>query len=124
MNRPIPTEMATLSSAGIAWKTAVRKPVSTSTRITTPSITTRPIASAHVIWLAIANATNALSPSPVASASGKLATTPIRMVRTPATSAVPTAMATSPLPGSASPPRKLPSMSGAKPRIRGFSTTM
>ena len=66
----MPTEIATLSWAGIAWKTAVRNPVSTSTRITMPSITTRPIASAQVIWLAIAKATNALSPSPVASASG------------------------------------------------------
>ncbi len=45
----------------------------------TPSSTTRPIASAHVIWLAIEYATNALRPSPVASASGKLATAPIRM---------------------------------------------
>ena len=70
MNRPMPTEIATLSWAGTAWKTASRKPVSTSTRITRPSITTRPIASAQVIWLAIENATNAFRPSPVASASG------------------------------------------------------
>ena len=33
-------------------------------------MTTSPMASAQVIWLAMANATNALSPSPVASASG------------------------------------------------------
>ena len=70
MNRPMPTEIAVLSCAGTAWKTAVRKPVSTSTRMIRPSSTTRPIASAQVIWLAIENATNALSPSPVASASG------------------------------------------------------
>ena len=54
----------------MAWKTAIRNPVSTSTRMTTPSITTSPIASAQVIWLAIANATKALRPSPVARASG------------------------------------------------------
>jgi hypothetical protein len=70
MNRPIPTEMAVLSEVGTAWKTAVRKPVSTSTRMMMPSITTRPMASAQVIWLAMAKATNALSPSPAASASG------------------------------------------------------
>ena len=70
MNRPMPTEIATFSWAGTAWKTAVRKPVSTSTRMTRPSSTTRPIASAQVIWLAIENATKALSPRPVASASG------------------------------------------------------
>ena len=40
-----------------------------------PSMTTRPMASAHVMpgSLAMPNATNALSPSPVASASGKFA---------------------------------------------------
>ena len=35
-----------------------------------PSITTSPIASAHVIWLATEKVTKALRPSPVASASG------------------------------------------------------
>ena len=55
-----------------------------------PSMTTRPMASAQVMpgSLAMPNATNALSPRPVASASGKFATTPMRMVMTPATSAV------------------------------------
>ena len=66
----MPTEIATLSWVGTAWKTAVRNPVSTSTRMMTPSMTTRPMASAQVIWLATENATNALRPSPVASASG------------------------------------------------------
>ena len=70
MNSPMPTEIATLSWVGMAWKTAVRKPVSTSTRMMMPSMTTRPMASAQVIWLAMEKATNALSPSPVASASG------------------------------------------------------
>ena len=124
MNRPIPTEIATLSCWGTAWKTALRKPVSTSTRITMPSRTTRPIAAPHVDWRAIELATKALRPRPVASASGKLAKPPIAMVRTPATSAVPAAMAGMPLPGSAPPPRKAPVESGTKPRISGFSTMM
>ena len=70
MNSPIPTEMAIFSWAGTAWKTASRKPVRTSTRISRPSMTTRPIASAQVISEAIETATKAFSPSPVASASG------------------------------------------------------
>ena len=70
MNRPMPTEIATLSWLGTAWNTAVRNPVSTSTRMTKPSSTITPMASAQVIWLAIEKATNALSPRPVASASG------------------------------------------------------
>ena len=72
MNRPMPTLIAVLSWDGIALKTACRKPVSTSTVMIMPSRTTRPIASAHVIlgsW-ATPNVTNALSPRPVASASG------------------------------------------------------
>ena len=70
MKSPMPTEIATLSWVGTAWKTAVRKPVSTSTRMIRPSMTTKPMASAQVICEAIAKATKALSPRPVASASG------------------------------------------------------
>ncbi len=122
MNRPMPTLIAVFSSAGTAWNTAVRKPVSTSTRMIRPSRTTRPIASAQDMPDAMENATNALSPSPVASASGKLATTPIRMVSRPATSAVAAAiMARS---GASPPPRNWPSPSFAKPRMSGFSTMM
>ena len=124
MNSPMPTEMATLSGWGTAWKTALRKPVSTSSRITMPSSTTRPMASPHVDWRAIVLATNALRPSPVARARGKLAKPPIRIVSTPATSAVPAAIAGMPLPGSAPPPRKAPVESGTKPRMSGFSTMM
>lgn len=51
-NRPMPTAIATLSCAGTASNTALRNPVKTSARMIRPSITTRPIASAHVIWLA------------------------------------------------------------------------
>ena len=38
--------------------------------MTSPSSTTRPIASAHDIWDAIPNATKAFKPSPVAIANG------------------------------------------------------
>ena len=72
MNRPMPTLIAVFSWVGTARKTACRKPVSTSSRMMMPSMTTRPMASGHVIpgSLATPNARNALSPSPVASASG------------------------------------------------------
>ena len=85
----------------------------------TPSITTRPMASAQVIWLAIENVTKALRPSPAARASGKLATTPIRIVITPATSAV--AAATAAKSPSAS---RLPSMSVPLSRMIGLRTMM
>ena len=49
MNRPMPTPMAYLSSVGMAWNTAARSPVSTSSRMTTPSSTTSPMASAQDI---------------------------------------------------------------------------
>ena len=70
MNNPIPTLIAVLSSGGMAWKTAVRRPTRTSSRITRPSSTTRPIASAQLIWEATEKVTKALSPSPVARAKG------------------------------------------------------
>jgi hypothetical protein len=70
MNRPMPTEIATLSWVGTAWNTAVRKPVSTRMRMRMPSSTTRPIASAQVIWEAMAKATKALRPRPAARARG------------------------------------------------------
>ena len=70
MNRPMPTLIAVLSWAGTAWKTALRKPVSTSTRITRPSSTTSPIASCQDMPEAIEKPTKAFSPRPVASASG------------------------------------------------------
>ena len=49
MKRPMPTLIAVLSCPGTALKIAVRKPVSTRMRRMTPSMTTSPIASAHVI---------------------------------------------------------------------------
>ena len=122
MKSPIPTEIAILSCVGTARKTATRKPVKTRTVIIKPSRTTRPIASAHVIRDAIPTATNVLRPKPVASASGKFATTPIRIDMTPATSAV--AAATNARLGASPPPRNLPSPSFANPIINGLSATM
>ena len=49
MNRPMPTLIAVFSSSGTARNTAVRKPVSTSTRMIRPSRTTMPIASGQVM---------------------------------------------------------------------------
>ena len=124
MNRPMPTLIAVLSWRGTARKTAARNPVSTSTRMISPSSTTRPIASAQVIpgSLAMPNATKALSPSPVASARGKFATTPMRIVMTPATSAV--TAATFGRSGADPPPRNAPVLSVWVPMISGLSTTM
>ena len=53
MNSPMPTLIAVFSPVGTAWNTALRKPVSTSTRMIRPSMTTRPMASAQLICEAI-----------------------------------------------------------------------
>ena len=112
----MPTPIAVLSCVGTDRNTAVRSPVSTRMPISTPSMTTRPIASAQVICGAISYATSAFTPRPAASAIGNRATTPIRMVIRPATSAVAAASA-----GMAS---ERPSPSFPLPRISGFNTTM
>lgn len=124
MNSPMPTEIAVLRGVGTARKTAVRNPVSTRTVMMIPSSTMSPIASAHVICgsFATPKATKALSPRPVARASGKLATSPMRMVITPATSAV--AAATSARLGLPPPPRKAPVESAWVPMMSGLSTMM
>ena len=49
----MPTPIAVFSWVGTARNTAVRSPVSTRMAISTPSMTTRPIASAQVISGAI-----------------------------------------------------------------------
>ena len=116
-NRPMPTPIAVLSWVGTERNTAVRSPVSTRIAMITPSITTRPIASAQVICGAISYATSALTPSPAASASGNRPTTPIRIVITPATSAVAAASAAIGQLGCRRRRRALP-------RISGLSTTM
>jgi len=66
MNAPIPTAIADLRAGGTAVNTAVRKPVTASTTMTRPSITTRPMASGQVIMGAIVTASRVLMPRPVA----------------------------------------------------------
>ena len=53
-----------LELGGMAWNTAVRKPVSTRTRITRPSMTTRPIASAQVICAGDGEGDERVEPEP------------------------------------------------------------
>ena len=72
--------------------------------------------------MAMEKATKALRPRPVASASGKLAKTPMKIVIRPATSAVPAAIAARF--GAAPPPRNCPLASLTKPRMSGLRTTM
>jgi hypothetical protein len=57
-------------------------------------------------------------------ASGKFATAPMRMLSTPAASAVHAAMVVKPEPGSEPPPRNEPSASGTPARMIGLSTMM
>ena len=118
MNRPMPTTIADFSEAGTALNTAVRKPVSTSTNMITPAQMISPMACAQVSpgVVAIVTARNALTPRPVATANGVLATTPIRIVMTPPIRAV--------MAATRSTPRVAPAESAPSPRIRGLSTTM
>ena len=88
MNSPMPMEMPLRRERGTARKTAVRKPVSTSRAMTTPSTTIRPIACGHVISGAMVKASSALMPRPAAMPMGKRPTTPMRIVISPATRAV------------------------------------
>ena len=124
MNRPIPTPMAYLSCSGTAWKTADLNPVNTSSKMSTPSRTTNPIASAQVICGAKVNATKPLRPRPAATATGNRPITPIKIVINPATSAVAAVTMVMALTTSVVPPMKLPFMSLAVPMISGFRTTM
>ena len=122
IKRPIPTEIAIFSCAGTAPNTAFLKPVRTRMVMMIPSRTTSPIASAHDICDAILTATNVFRPRPVASASGKFPTTPIRIVSTPAINAVAAAIAARF--GASPPPRYFPSASFDRPMINGLSATM
>ena len=71
-NKPIPIPIARFRSIGIAFRTASRNPVSTSTEMTMPSIAMTPIASGHVrpSVATSVNVTNAFSPRPAAIANG------------------------------------------------------
>ncbi len=88
MNRPMPTAILPLSGCGTALNTIVRTPVTTNSSTTMPLTNTSPITAGHVIIGAKDTATSVLSPKPAAIANGKFATTPMRMVITPATRAV------------------------------------
>ena len=118
MKKPIPTTIATLSDSGTALNTAVRKPVSTRMVISTPAHTTRPMMAGQVSpgVEAMVVASSAFTPRPAAMAKGCLATTPMRMVMTPATSAV--------IAATCGTPSMLPDASLPRPMMRGFSTTM
>ena len=112
---PIPTAIAVFSCGGMASNTARRKPVSTSTVISRPSSTIRPMISGQESWVAAKTATIALMPRPAASANGYRPTTPMRIVITPAISAVTAATEVN--------GRVFPLMS-APDRMIGLSTTM
>jgi hypothetical protein len=90
-----------------------------------PSSTTMPIASAQVISgsEAIEYATTALRPMPAASASGKFATSPMMIDRTPAMSAVAAAIIVM-FGSSVPPPSSWPVPSWTLPRMIGLRTMM
>ncbi len=91
----MPTPIARLSDIGTARMIASRRPTRTSSRTIRPSRTMTPIAPAGVspFVRTSPNATSPLMPRPAASAIGTFATTPMRIVMSPATSAVPAARA-------------------------------
>ena len=122
MNRPMPTVMAAFSSLGTARKMAVRAPVTPKSTIRMPLMTTRPMASGHVTSLITETARKELMPSPAARPNGRLATSPNRMVITPAVSPVtaPTCAADSQPPATSV--GALPALK--PPRISGFRITM
>ena len=84
MNRPMPTVMAVFSGAGTALKIISRRLVADSSTMMRPLMTTSPMASAQVTWPTTLTARNELMPSPAANPNGRFATTPNRMVITPA----------------------------------------
>ena len=112
MNRPMPTPIASLSDSGTASMIAVRRPASTSTTATRPSITTIAMPTCHgrPRPRTMSNATIALIPSPGASANGRLVASAIAAVVIAAASAVQTITASSGTP--------------AADRIAGLTKTM
>src|SRR5699024_299380 len=116
INKPMPTVIATFRACGTALKIAVQIPVAPRTTITAPLMTTNPIASGQVTSCTTETARKLFIPSPAAKAKGNLATTPKRIVITPATRPV-TAV-------SCAKSRLPPSTSAEPPRISGLSTTI
>jgi hypothetical protein len=85
-DEPIPAVMASLSCMGTASNTSLRSPVTASSTMINPSMTTRPIASGQVSEPTTVVARNELMPSPAANANGSRAMRPNRIVMTPAAS--------------------------------------
>jgi len=84
----MPAVMASFSGIGTASKMSLRSPVAARATMIRPSITIRPIASGHVRDPTTELARNELMPKPAANAKGSRATTPNRIVMTPAASDV------------------------------------
>ena len=95
MKRPMPTPIESLISCGTARMIASRRPASTSTSATRPSITTHAIATCQgsLRPRIRSKATTALSPRPDASANGRFVSRPMTSVKSAAASAVATATA-------------------------------
>ena len=95
MNTPIPTPIASFIDVGTARMTASRRPATTSTTATRPSMTTQamPVGQPSLRPRMMSKATTALRSRPEASANGTLAITPIAIEATAAASAVQTATA-------------------------------
>ena len=88
MNSPIPAVIAIFNCMGTASKISFRSPDAASATMMRPLMTTSPIASGQVTVPTTEEARNELIPSPAAKANGNRATTPNRIVITPAVSAV------------------------------------
>ena len=118
MNRPIPTVIADFRDAGMALKTASRKPETARITMMMPSMTTSPMASGQVSPSVETKvtATRVLMPRPAAIPKGYLANTPKAMVITPAAKAVTAATAET--------PSSAPVWSATVPMISGFSRMM
>jgi hypothetical protein len=112
MKSPMPTPMASFSDSGTARMIASRKPATTSTSASTPSITTTDMPTGHGSFrpMMTSKATTALMPRPGASASGRLVATAIPSVAIAAAAAVATATARKGIP--------------AADRIAGLTNTM
>lgn len=115
MNRPMPIVMPCFSASGIAFMIISRRPVTTSSMMTTPYMTHMPIACGQVICGATCEESTPETERPAARASGALPTKPIRRVVKAAANAV---AVISPFWPSVSPATSLPD------RIRGLSSRM
>ena len=117
MKAPIPIPIASLRSKGMASMIRSRRPSTTRTTITAPSMTKIPIIEDQVTrWAATSAAAKALRPRPEASANGYLPNTPMAIVSRPPASAV-TARTWSK-------PSLTPLRSAVADRIDGLTKTM